>query len=105
MFNFSERYATASSFNRAVNAGLKEVGAAVGIPGLQFYAARHSMATAAVNEVGISKYVVNEMLNHLDPSMRVTELYVKKDFAAINDANALLAGYVLGKAGVGTVAC
>ena len=105
VFNFSERYATASSFNRAVNAGLKEVGAAVGIPGLQFYAARHSMATAAVNEVGISKYVVNEMLNHLDPSMRVTELYVKKDFAAINDANALLAGYVLGKAGVGTVVC
>lgn len=58
------------------------------------------MATIAVNEAGISKYVVNDILNHVEPSMRVTDLYIKKDFTAINEANYSLIGYVLGKAGM-----
>lgn len=95
VFNFSERFATMESFNRAINIGLKEVGKEIGIERLQFYAARHSMATIAVNEVGVSKYVVNDMLNHTDQSLKITELYIKKDFSAINEANAKLLDYVL----------
>ena len=95
VFNFSERFATMESFNRAINIGLKEVGKDLGINRLQFYAARHSMATIAVNEVGISKYIVNDMLNHTDQSLRVTELYIKKDFNHINEANVKLLDYVL----------
>lgn len=95
VFNFSERFATMESFNRAINIGLKEVGKEIGIERLQFYAARHSMATIAVNEVGVSKYVVNDMLNHTDQSLKITELYIKKDFSHINDANAKLLDYVL----------
>lgn len=53
------------------------------------------MATIAVNECGISKYVVNDMLNHTDESLRITELYIKKDFKAINEANAKLLAYIL----------
>ena len=99
VFCFAARYATASDFNRAVNLGLKDVGSELGIPSLQFYAARHSMATIAVNEAGVSKYVLNDMLNHVEPSMRVTDLYIKKDFTAINEANFRLIDYVLAKAG------
>lgn len=95
VFNFYERFTTMESFNRAINIGLKEVGKELGIDKLQFYAARHSMATIAVNEVGISKYIVNDMLNHTDQSLKITELYIKKDFSHINEANVKLLDYVL----------
>ena len=95
VFNFSERFTTMDSFNRAINIGLKEVGKELGIDKLQFYAARHSMATIAVNDVKISKYIVNDMLNHTDQSLRITELYIKKDFNIINEANVKLLDYVL----------
>lgn len=95
VFNFYERFTTMESFNRAINIGLKEIGRELGIDKLQFYAARHSMATIAVNEVGISKYIVNDMLNHTDQSLKITELYIKKDFSHINEANVKLLDYVL----------
>ena len=95
VFNFYERFTNMESFNRAINIGLKEVGKELGIDKLQFYAARHSMATIAVNDVKISKYVVNDMLNHTDQSLRITELYIKKDFNHINEANVKLLDYVL----------
>ena len=95
VFNFSERFTTMESFNRAINIGLKEIGRELGIERLQFYAARHSMATIAVNDIGISKYIVNDMLNHTDQSLKITELYIKKDFSHINEANVKLLDYVL----------
>lgn len=94
VFDFYERYASMENFNQAINIGLKEVGKELGVEKLQFYAARHSMATIAVNDVGISKYIVNDMLCHVSPDMRVTELYIKKDFKPINDANVKLLDYV-----------
>ena len=95
VFNFYERFTTMESFNRAINLGLKEIGKELGIERLQFYAARHSMATISVNDVKISKYIVNDMLNHTDQSLRVTELYIKRDFNTINEANVKLLDYVL----------
>ena len=95
VFNFYERFTTMESFNRAINIGLKEIGKELGIERLQFYAARHSMATIAVNDVKISKYIVNDMLNHTDQSLRITELYIKKDFNTINESNVKLLDYVL----------
>ena len=95
VFNFYERFTTMESFNRAINIGLKEVGKEIGIERLQFYAARHSRATIAVNDVKISKYIVNDMLCHTDQSLRITELYIKKDFRPINEANVKLLDYVL----------
>lgn len=95
VFNFSERFTTMESFNRAINIGLKEIGKEIGVDKLQYYAARHSMATIAANDVKISKYIVNDMLNHTDQSLKITELYIKKDFTQINEANVKLLDYVL----------
>ena len=95
VFNFYDRFTTMESFNRAINIGLKEIGKELSIDRLQFYAARHSMATIAVNDVKISKYIVNDMLNHTDQSLKITELYIKKDFSHINEANVKLLDYVL----------
>lgn len=97
VFNFSERFASMESFNRAINIGLKEVGKKIGVDHLQFYSARHSLATIAANDAMVPIYTVNAMLNHTDTKMRITELYIKKDFKAINDANVKVLGYVFSK--------
>lgn len=94
VFNFHERFSSMADLNRAINIGLKEVGQEVGIDNLQFYSARHSMATIAINKVGISKYIVNDMLCHVDTSMKITELYIQKDFNPINEANFKLLDYI-----------
>jgi integrase len=97
VFNFYERFSSMADLNRAINIGLKEVGYKIGIDNLQFYAARHSMATIAINKAGINKYIVNEMLCHTDSSMKVTDLYIQKDFTPINEANFKLIEYVFGE--------
>ena len=94
VFNFYERFTSMESFNRAINIGLKKVGREIGVEKLQFYSARHSLATIAANKVGISKYVVNDMLCHTDPALKVTELYIKKDFKTVNEANVKVLDYV-----------
>ena len=97
VFNFSERYSSMGDLNRSVNIGLKEIGKELGVENLQFYSARHSMATIAANEAGIDRWTVNLMLNHTDQSMRVTELYIKRDFTPINEANFKLLEYMFGE--------
>ncbi len=97
VFNFYKRFKGECDLNRAINIGLKEIGAEIGIENLQFYSARHSMATIAINNVGINKWLVNEMLCHTDESMKVTDLYITKDFTPINNANKQLLDYVFGE--------
>lgn len=87
VFNFYNRYSTTNNFNAALNKGLKQVGKILGIDNLEFYAARHSWATIAVNDAGIDKYTVHEALNHVDPAMRVTDIYIKKNWSNIDRAN------------------
>ena len=94
VFNFYERFTTMESFNRAINIGLKEVGKELGIDKLQFYAARHSMATIAYNCVHVPKYIVDEMLNHVNGSLRMVDVYVKRDFTQINEANTKLLEFI-----------
>ena len=96
VFNFYERFSSMADLNRAINIGLKEIGEEIGVDDLQFYAARHSFASIAANEAGIDRWTVNLMLNHTDQSMRVTELYIKRDFTPINEANHKLMRYVFG---------
>ena len=94
VFNFSDRFSTPSDFNRSINIGLKAIGEEIGVDKLQFYSSRHSFATIAVNNVRIPIYIVNDMLCHVDNAMKVTELYIKKDFTAINEANFKLIEYM-----------
>ena len=94
VFNFYERFTTMESFNRAINIGLKEIGKEIGIERLQFYAARHSMATIAYNYVHVPKYIVDEMLNHVNGSLRMVDVYVKRDFTQINEANTKLLEFI-----------
>ena len=62
-----------------------------------FYISRHSWATIALNKVGIDKYTVHAALNHVDETMRVTDIYIERDFVNENKANAKVVKYVFGR--------
>lgn len=61
-----------------------------------FYAARHSWATIARNDMGRDKWMVHEALNHVDKDTKIDDVYIMKDFRNINEANAKVMDYVFG---------
>lgn len=93
-YNFKKLYASAQTFNKAINLGLKEVGKLIGIPELTFYAARHSWATIAANDCGIDKYTVHLALNHVVDEMKITDIYIMKDWSVIDRANRMVLDFV-----------
>lgn len=97
LFNFYQYYGDEKTFNKAINCGLKEIGAILEVDDLEYYAARHSWATIALNKVGIDKYIVHAALNHIDDSMKVTDIYIERDFVNENKANTKVVKYVFGK--------
>ena len=95
---FAARYGTDAEFNRATNIGLKEVGRLCGVSGLTTYHARHTWATLARNEVGVTLGDVGEALNHSPRgSERVTDIYVERDFSRVWDTNRKVLDLVFGK--------
>lgn len=97
LFNFYQYYGDEKTFNKAINSGLKEIGAILEVDDLEYYAARHSWATIALNKVGIDKYIVHAALNHIDDSMKVTDIIYERDFVNENKANTKVVKYVFGK--------
>ena len=102
LFNFCERYATADTFSRAVNTGLKslcrranadiecEAKASgirmVSIPEITAYWLRHTWATVAQNKCGASTELVGFCLNHTS-AHKTTEGYIQKDFSPVDRMN------------------
>lgn len=85
VFDFHTRYCDYQNFNKYLNKGLKKI---LGDKStVTFYSARHAWATIARNNLSIDKYTVNEALVHVDEEMKVTDLYIKKDYTIINDVN------------------
>ena len=97
LFNFYQYYGDEKTFNKAINCGLKEIGAILEVDDLEYYAARHSWTTIALNKVGIDKYIVHAALNHIDDAMKVTDIYIERDFVNENKANTKVVKYVFGK--------
>ena len=97
LFNFHQFYGDEKTFNKAINSGLKEIGSILEVDDLEYYAARHSWATIALNKVGIDKYTVHAALTHIDDSMKVTDIYIERDFVNENKANTKVVKYVFGK--------
>lgn len=92
-FRFHRDYASSDIFNCAINKGLKMIAVEVELSSLQFYAARHTWATVARSrQVNIEKATVLEALNHADPQMRVTDIYIDRDWEVIWAANRKVLG-------------
>lgn len=87
VFKFYKLYSSMDTFCAALNKGLKKLGNIIGVDDLEFYAARHSWATIANNDAGVDKYTVHEALNHVDETMRVTDIYIRKNWERIDKAN------------------
>lgn len=94
VFRLYKKYSTYGRLNVAINVGLKQIGKVLGIEDLEFYAARHSFASIARNDLKVDKGTVGEALNHVDKENRMTDLYIKKDFSVINDVNSRVIDYV-----------
>lgn len=89
VFDFYQRYTTANGFNCYINRGLKLIGKmdSVKVEDLEFYAARHTWATLARNKAEIDKATIHEALNHVDEQMRVTDIYIDRDYSQQDEAN------------------
>jgi len=93
VFNFHNLYGSINTFSMALNKGLKKIGSEIGVDDLEFYSARHTWATIAVNEAGVDKYSVHQALNHVDEKMKITDIYIKKSWDVIDKANRQLIDY------------
>ena len=89
LFSFSQRYTTFSSFSRAVNIGLAAYRRMLDLScPLTLYTARHTWATIAASSlVGIDKATINECLCHVDNEMKVTDIYITRDWTRLWEAN------------------
>lgn len=102
LFVFSKYYADSQSFSSAINQGLKVcLQALANVEGVEkpnnltHYMARHSWATIARSSLlNIDKYTVHEALNHIDNTMKVTDIYIARDWSNIWKANAKVVGLV-----------
>lgn len=115
--NISKRYSSVTTANQCVNRGIhriaeylieqhrgefpagatdEEIFRSLGFEDFTFYSARHSWATIARNDVNVDKWTVHEGLNHVDASTSITDVYIKRDFTRINEANFKVIEYVLG---------
>lgn len=92
VFDFYNRYANASNFNKNINKGLHSIADILGIPHFDFYSARHTWASIARNKLGIDKYTIHEALNHVS-DLDITDIYIQKDYTNINKANAKVMEY------------
>ena len=80
-----ERYATHINLDYALMKGMHGIGKALAIPDLEFYDARHAFGDWARNICRFSKDDVALALNHKDQSTAVTDIYVSKNWAIIDE--------------------
>jgi integrase len=100
-FSFYKRFSSAGNFNTAINKGLKAIHddferqTGKPLPRFSFYAIRHTWASIARNELGIEKSIVHEALAHIERDTAIDDLYIKKDYRLINDANKKVVDFIL----------
>ena len=87
MFRISSHYSSVETFTNALNTGLHRIQEERGWPKFDFYSARHTWATLALNECGVDKYTVHAALDHVDRATAVTDIYIAKDFRPFWAAN------------------
>lgn len=87
-FIFHRFHANHKQFTWALAKGLKAYRDRMGIPQdeLDFYSARHTWASLAYS-AGVDKSIINDCLCHVDEAMKVTDIYINKDWSILWEAN------------------
>ena len=88
VFYFYNKYASYVSFSQTVLQCMTKLRDILSLGDtFSFYTARHSWATIARNDAMVDMYDVHQALNHADKSMAITDIYIRKDWSAIDRAN------------------
>ena len=95
LLNLSERYYDRHTCTSYISRGITKLCKEAGLPPMTSYAIRHSWATIARNEVGASEEDVAFALNH-SSAHKVTDRYIRKDYARVDKLNAEVVELVLG---------
>lgn len=95
LLNLSARYYDRHSCTSYISRGIAKLCKEAGLPPMTSYALRHSWATIARNEVGSSEEDVAFALNHIS-AHKVTDRYIRKDYARVDKLNAEVVKLVLG---------
>lgn len=85
-FKFSSLYSSYTVFGENINEGLDQFCKRIKTEKITMYWARHSWASIAY-ENGVTKGVINDCLCHVDREMKVTDIYIKKDWSVLWKAN------------------
>lgn len=85
-FTYYKKYELHTSLAQEVNDVLKEVASLIGAKPFTIYSARHTWASVAYS-AGVHKSLINDCLCHVDPDMEVTDIYIKKDWNVLWEAN------------------
>lgn len=85
-FNYYIKYNNYRSIADKANDRLKEVAKVLEVDTFTMYSARHTWASIAYS-IGIPKSLINDCLCHVDPDMEVTDIYIKKDWSVMWEAN------------------
>lgn len=93
VFNLYQRYGVLSSLNYTLHKGLTKIGESLGIDNLQFYCARHSFATIARNDCGVSMDDIAFCLTH-SSGHDITDTYIKPDFSRVDEVIRKVVDYV-----------
>ncbi len=92
VFNFYKTYSSPQIFNRAVGRGMKAISEELIKDNkldksLHGYDARRGWADIAFNIMDVSKDTVGLGLNHVDKDHKTTDIYIKKKFSKMDEAN------------------
>ena len=88
LFMFHNRYAHYNYLGKAANTGLKRFRERIGYDKkIDVYSARHTWGTFA-RSLRIDRSTVDECLCHADTSMRMADIYIRRDWSILWDANA-----------------
>lgn len=93
--NILETYKRYIRINNNASVYLPKMCEAIGIPPVQFYAARHSFATIARNDCGVSKDDIALCLNH-SQNRSVTDAYIKPDWSRVDEVVEKVVRFVFG---------
>lgn len=85
-FRFYINYSKYQSIADKANDRLKEIAKVLEVEPFTIYSARHTWASIAYS-TGIPKSLINDCLCHVDPDMAVTDIYIKKDWSVLWEAN------------------
>lgn len=88
MFNFYRIYKNSDYMTTAINKGLKAWADDNKVERFTMYSARHSFATiCGSKKCNVDKHTINDCLAHVDKDMKVTDIYIHKDWNKMWDAN------------------